>query len=378
MRLNEYITLGRSGLRISSLCLGTMTFGTEWGWGSEETVSRSVFDRYVDAGGNFVDTADAYTGGKSEELVGKFIAERKLRDRIVLATKFTFNAEPGKPNAGGNGRKNVYRALEGSLRRLRTDYIDLYWLHAWDTVTPVEEVVATLNDLVREGKIRHYGLSDTPAWYVARAYTLAEKESKERPIALQLEYSLVERNIEREHIPVAQELGLGICPWSPLASGFLTGKYKRQGGEDGSGDGRLEKTKDSGNPTLMRFNPQNWRVLDVLLEVAKEMGRSPALVALNWVATQPGISSTIIGASKLSQLKDNLSSIEFSIPAEIRRRLDEAGALASIHPYMFFESFIQGMISGGTAIDAWKPVRLYPPTETAEPQPAETTERKAS
>jgi aryl-alcohol dehydrogenase-like predicted oxidoreductase len=244
-------------------------------------------------------------------------------------------------------------------------------------VTPVEEVVATLNDLVREGKIRHYGLSDTPAWYAARAYTLAEKEGKERPIALQLEYSLVERNIEREHIPVTQELGLGICPWSPLASGFLTGKNKRQG-EDGSGDGRLEKTKDSGNPTLMRFNQQNWKVLDILLEVAKEMGRPPALIALNWVATQPGVTSTIIGASKLAQLKDNLSSIEFTIPAELRRRLDEASALPSIHPYMFFESFIQGMISGGTAIDAWKPVRLYQPTQASEPQPSETAERKAS
>lgn len=377
MRLNEYITLGRSGLRVSPLCLGTMTFGTEWGWGSEENVSRSVFDGYVDAGGNFVDTADAYTGGKSEELVGKFIADRNLRDRVVLATKFTFNTDPGNPNGGGNGRKNVYRALEGSLRRLHTDYIDLYWLHAWDTVTPVEEVVATLNDLVRDGKIRHYGLSDTPAWYVARAYTLAEKEGKERPIALQLEYSLVERNIEREHIPVAQELGLGICPWSPLASGFLTGKYKRQG-EDGSGDGRLEKTKESGNPTLLRFNQQNWKVLDVLLEVAKEMGRSPALVALNWVATRSGVTSTIIGASKLAQLKDNLSSIEFTIPAELRQRLDEVSAPPSIHPYMFFESFIQGMISGGTAVDAWKPARLYPPTQAAQPQSAETAERKAS
>jgi len=187
----------------------------------------------------------------------------------------------------------------------------------------------------------------------------------------------VERNIDREHIPVAQELGLGICPWSPLASGFLTGKYKRQG-EDGKGDGRLEKTKDSGNPTLLRFNPQNWRVLDVLLEVAKEMGRPPALVALNWVATQPGVTSTIIGASKLAQLKDNLSSIEFAIPAELRQRLDEVSAPSSIHPYMFFESFIQGMISGGTAIDAWKPVRLYRPTQAAEPQPAETAGRKAS
>ena len=376
MRLNDYITLGRSGVRVSPLCLGTMTFGTEWGWGSEESVSRSVFDGYVDAGGNLVDTADAYTGGKSEELVGKFIADRNLRDRVVLATKFTFNTDPGNANGGGNGRKNIYRALTGSLRRLRTDYIDLYWLHAWDTLTPVEEVVATLNDLVREGKIRHYGFSDTPAWYVARAYTLAEKEGKERPIALQLEYSLVERNIEREHIPVAQELGLGICPWSPLASGFLTGKYKRHG-ENGTGDGRLEKTKDSGNPTLMRFNAQNWSILDVLLEVAKQMGRSPAQVALNWVATQPGVTSTIIGASQVSQLNDNLSAIEFSIPAELRQRLDEASALPSIHPYMFFESFIQGMIHGGAAIDAWKPVRLYNAIKAAEPQPA-TAERKAS
>jgi aryl-alcohol dehydrogenase-like predicted oxidoreductase len=376
MRLNDYITLGRSGLRVSPLCLGTMTFGTEWGWGSEESVSRSVFDAYVDAGGNWLDTADAYTSGKSEELVGTFIDDRKLRDQVVLATKFTFNTDPGNPNGGGNGRKNIYRALAGSLRRLRTDYIDLYWLHAWDTVTPVEEVVATLNDLVREGKIRHYGFSDTPAWYVARAYTLAEKEGKERPIALQLEYSLVERNIEREHIPVAQELGLGICPWSPLASGFLTGKYKRQG-EDGRGNGRLEKTKESGNPTLLRFNATNWSVLEVLLEVAKEMGRSPAQVALNWVSTQAGVTSTIIGASKVAQLTDNLSSIEFSIPAELRQRLDQASAPPSIHPYMFFESFIQGMIHGGTAIDAWKAARLYKAAKAAEPQPA-TGERKAS
>jgi aryl-alcohol dehydrogenase-like predicted oxidoreductase len=316
-----------------------------------------------------VDTADVYTAGKSEELVGKFIAERNLRDRVVLATKFTFNTDPGNPNGGGNGRKSIYRALAGSLRRLRTDYIDLYWLHAWDTVTPVEEVVATLNDLVREGKIRHYGFSDTPAWYVARAYTLAEKEGKERPLALQLEYSLVERNIEREHIPVAQELGLGICPWSPLAGGFLTGKYKRQG-NDGTGDGRLEKTKGSANPTLLRFNPQNWNILDVLLEVARQMGRSPAQVALNWVATRPGVTSMIIGASKLAQLNDNLRSIEFSIPAELRQRLDQASALPSIHPYIFFDSFIQGMIHGGAAIDAWKPVQLYNATPAAEPQPA--------
>jgi aryl-alcohol dehydrogenase-like predicted oxidoreductase len=216
-----------------------MTFGTEWGWGSEDDVARTIFDRYVEGGGNFVDTADGYTDGHSEELLGKFISERHLRDRVVLATKFSFNREPGNPNAGGNERKNIYRALEASLRRLQTDYIDLYWLHAWDTVTPVEEVVSTLNDLVRAGKIRHYGFSDTPAWYVARAKTIAEKEGKDGLVALQLEYSLVERNIEREHVPVAQELGLGICPWSPIAGGFLSGKYRRQG-NSGQGEGRLD------------------------------------------------------------------------------------------------------------------------------------------
>lgn len=354
MRLNDYTTLGRSGLRVSPLCLGTMTFGTEWGWGSEEDVARSVFDHYIAAGGNFIDTADGYTGGKSEELVGKFMAQRGLRDRIVLATKFTFNADAGNANAGGNGRKNIYRALDGSLRRLRTDSIDLYWLHAWDRVTPLEEVVSTLNDLVRQGKIRHYGFSDTPAWYVARAQTIAEKEGKDGLIALQLEYSLVERNIEREHIPAAQELGLGVCPWSPLASGFLTGKYKRNG-NDGRGEGRLEKMKDSGNPGFAKFTPQNWKILEVLLDVARQVNRSPAQVALNWVATQPGVTSTIIGANKLSQLQDNLGAIEFSIAPELRRRLDEVSAPASIHPYVFFEPFIQAMIHGGASVRAWRP-----------------------
>src|SRR3954452_2238597 len=354
MQLNEYSTLGRSGLRVSPLCLGTMTFGTEWGWGAEESVSRSLFDRYIETGGNFIDTADGYTGRKSEEMVEKFVADRKLRDGVVLATKFTFNAEPGNPNAGGNGRKNIYRALHGSLRRLQTDYVDLYWLHAWDTVTPAEEVISTLNDLVRQGKIRHYGFSDTPAWYAARAYTLAEKEGKEHPIALQLEYSLVERNIEREHIPAAQELGLGLCPWSPLASGFLTAKYTREH-DGGSGDGRLEKLKDSENPRFKKFNEQNWNILDALLKISIELGRTPAQVALNWVATQAGVTSTILGASKLNQLDDNLRSMEFKIPAELRRELDAVSAPPSVHPYVFFEPFIQGMIHGGTRVRGWSP-----------------------
>ncbi len=354
--LNDYITLGRSGLRVSPLCLGTMTFGTEWGWGAEEKAAREVFDRFVEAGGNFVDTADFYTGGHSEELLGKFISERGLRDRVVLATKFTFNGDAGNPNAGGNGRKNIYRALEGSLRRLQTDYIDLYWLHAWDTVTPVEEVISTLNDLVRAGKIRHYGFSDTPAWYVARAQTLAEKEGKERLVALQLEYSLVERHIEREHIPAAQELGLGITPWSPLAGGFLSGKYRRHE-NTGVGEGRLEIIKD--NPAFNQFNERNWGILDELLTVADEISKSPAQVALNWVATQPGITSTIIGATKMAQLDDNLKSIEFEIPSDLRQRLDDLSALEPAHPYKIFNPEMQGMISGGTRVKPWLAARVY-------------------
>jgi len=369
MSLNTYVTLGRSGLRVSPLSLGTMTFGTEWGWGNEEKDSRTIFDRYIEQGGNFLDTADGYTGGHSEQLVGKFVTERKLRDAVVVATKFTFNAQPGNPNAGGNGRKNIYRALEGSLRRLQTDYVDLYWLHAWDTVTPAEEVLSTLNDLVREGKIRHFGFSDTPAWYVARAQTLAQVQGKEPLIALQLEYSLAERNIEREHIPVAQELGIAVCPWSPLASGLLSGKYRREG-NSGTGEGRLQKTKDQPNPVFRKFTERNWKIVDVLVNVARHIGKPPAQVALNWVATQPGVTSTIIGATKIAQLDDNLAALDFTIPADLRKRLDEVSALGPTHPYVFFAEGIQQMISGGTTVRGWTPAQTTGPPSGAEGQPA--------
>ncbi|HEY9716076.1 MAG TPA: aldo/keto reductase, partial [Trichormus sp.] len=246
MKISDYVTLGRSGLTVSPLCLGTMTFGEDWGWGSSEETARKIFDAYVEQGGNFLDTADGYTNGSSEQLVGKFVNDSKSRDKLIIATKFTFNAQPGNPNAGGNGRKNIYRALEGSLKRLGTDYIDLYWLHTWDTVTPAEEVLLTFNDLVKEGKIRYFGLSDVPAWYLAKMQTLAEAHSLHRISALQLEYSLVERNIEREHIPASQEFGLGICPWSPLASGLLTGKYKRDANGDSKGRLALVDKKHPG------------------------------------------------------------------------------------------------------------------------------------
>lgn len=344
---DEYYLLGRSGLRVSPLCLGTMTFGNEGGWGSDIDTARQMFHRYLEVGGNFIDTADVYTDGHSEEMLGTFMAEAKNRDHLIVATKYTFNTRPGDPNAGGNARKNLYQSLEGSLRRLKTDYIDLYWLHAWDTLTPVEEVIASLNDMVRTGKVRYIGLSNTPAWYLACAQTLAEQRGYERICALQFEYSLVERTIEREHIPAARELGMGICPWSPLGGGFLTGKYSREDG--GSGEGRLQTMKDSGNPVFAKFTERNWSILDTLLEVAKEIERSPAQVAINWAARRPGVVSTLIGATRMSQLEDNLRALEFTIPEELKARLDEVSAPELIFPYLFFSN-MQDMVTGGVKV----------------------------
>jgi aryl-alcohol dehydrogenase-like predicted oxidoreductase len=357
--LATYSLLGKSGLRVSPLSLGTMTFGTEWGWGAPKETAFTLLDRYFEVGGNFVDTADGYTGGTSESFIGEYFAARGTRDRAVIATKFTFNAVQGDPNAGGNGRKNVYRALEGSLKRLRTDYVDLYWLHAWDGVTPVDEVVATMTDLVRAGKIRHWGLSDVPAWYFARAQSLAERHGGERAIALQLEYSLVERNIEREHVPAAIELGAAIVPWSPLASGLLTGKYAKRGVKT-DGDGRLKVMQDAGHPAFDKlFTEKNWQIVDRLVGVAKEIGKTPAEVALNWIAKRPGVTSTILGATKLSQLDENLRALSFDIPKELSARLEEVSRPDLVHPYIFFQPGVRGMITGGTTIKAepswWRP-----------------------
>jgi len=348
-KLSDYALLGGSGLRVSALCLGTMTFGTEWGWGSPAKTAQAVLERYLEAGGNFVDTADGYTNGTSESLLGGFLKGR--RDRVVLATKFTFNAFPGDPNAGGNGRKNILRALDASLKRLQTDYIDLYWLHAWDTVTPVEEVMSTLDALVRAGKVRAIGLSDTPAWYLSRAQTLAEWRGWEKVAALQLEYSLVERNIEREHIPAALRLGMGVCPWSPLAGGFLSGKYSR-GRHGVKGEGRVAAVAGTAMSAFGDFGDADWKVLEVLQEAARQIGRSPAQVALNWVARRPGVAATLIGATKLEQLEDNLGALDFELPPELASRLEEAGRPEAVFPYSFFRPEMQARISGGVKVHA--------------------------
>jgi aryl-alcohol dehydrogenase-like predicted oxidoreductase len=352
MMKDTYFTLGRSGLKVSRLALGTMTFGTEWGYGADKSVAKSIFDRYIDAGGNFVDTADLYTGGTSETWVGEFVADRKIRDKVVLSTKYTFSADPGNPNAGGNGKKNMLRAIEGSLRRLGTDYVDLYLLHAWDTITPVEEVMRTFEDLVRSGKVRHAGLSDVPSWYASRGQTLAECRGWDPLCALQLEYSLVERNIEREFPRLATELGMGIMAWSPLAGGLLSGKYR----PNGSGTpGRLETTRNSGNPAFAKFTPRNWNIVAELEAVANEVGRSMAQVALNWVANRPGVGTTLLGATRLSQLDDNLASLDFVLPDPLRERLDHASAIDPGHPYVFFGPLIQPMITGDLKVSGKPP-----------------------
>ncbi|RWF79758.1 aldo/keto reductase, partial [Mesorhizobium sp.] len=340
----NYYTLGNSGLRVSRLALGTMTFGTEWGWGADRETARAMFDAYVEAGGNFFDTADLYTGGTAETWLGEFVAERGLRDKAVIATKFTMNTEPGNPNAGGNGRKNIMRAVDASLKRLRTDHIDLYLMHVWDRLTPAEEVLRTLDDLVRAGKVRHIGLSDVPAWYAGRAQAIAELRGYEPVSALQLEYSLAERSIEHEFAPFASRHGAGIMVWSPLASGLLSGKYRpAQAGNAG----RLDGFRNTTHPGFQKFSEHNWAIVTELEKVASELDRSMAQVALNWVAAQPGVATVILGATKLAQLQDNLRALDFSIPAELRKRLDSVSLAPTPFPHSFFGPEIQVRVAGG-------------------------------
>ncbi|ULO08161.1 aldo/keto reductase [Paenibacillus sp. 19GGS1-52] len=346
---NNFRTLGRSGLIVSPLALGTMTFGNAR-WGSPDDVSEAIFDEYIHSGGNFIDTSDVYAKGRSEELLGSYIADRGLRDQLVIASKFGFQGgDPINVNSGGNGRKNIYRALEGSLRRLRTDYIDLYWLHVWDLVTPIEEVLQTLGDLVRAGKIRYFGFSNLPAWYVTKGSVLATAHNIPGPIALQLEYSLVERSCEREHLPAAKECGLGVCSWSPLAGGLLAGKYQLEG-ENVAGEGRLDTLK-GGNNRFQKITGENWNTLSALRTVSAEVNRPMAQVALAWASAQPGISSLILGASKLEQLQDNLASLDIELTKEQLQVLDESSALD--HTYMIYTDKINRGIFAGSSVQGW-------------------------
>lgn len=356
MSLTAYRTLGRSGLVVSPLALGTMTFGPGE-WGADEETSRDIFQAYREAGGNFVDTADIYSGGESERLVGQFIRETGSRDEVVLATKFAFNgsASPltggdggrGNPNAGGAGAKNIHRALDASLARLGTDYIDLYWMHIWDGVTPVEEIVQTLGDLVRAGKIRYYALSDMPAWLAMKAATIAAERRVPGPVAIQVEYSLVARDVEGEHFPAAREGGMGVMPWSPLAGGFLTGKYRR---EDVSNTGRLSGNNPFGQS---KFADRNWQILDTVKAVAEEADRPLAQVALRWVMQRPGVSSTLIGVRTVAQLSGNLAAADFELDASQMSRLDAASAPAPGFSAGLTAPMIRRMIFGGNDVQGW-------------------------
>jgi aryl-alcohol dehydrogenase-like predicted oxidoreductase len=336
----RYQLLGRSGLKVSELCLGTMTFGEDWGWGASKDESRRVYDAFLEAGGNFIDTANVYTNGSSESLLGEFMQGH--RRKIVLASKYT-NQAPGVegPNAAGNSRKSMLEAIEASLKRLKTDYIDLYWLHIWDFLTPVEEVMRAFDDLVRQGKVLYVGISDTPAWIVSRAQTLAELRGWSPFVALQIEYSLVERTPERELMPMAEALGLSVTPWSPLAGGVLTGKYAAgQGGAGRYSDANMQQFQSTGQRVE--------NTVKEVLAVAHECGRSAAQVALAWLRQRPQPTIPIIGARKLEQFKDNVACLSLKLDASQVERLDRASAIELGFPHDFFgKDMVRALVYAG-------------------------------
>src|SRR6516162_10034994 len=306
----QYRLLGNSGLRVSQAALGTMTFGEDWGWGAPKEESLRVYNAFREAGGNFIDTANVYTNGASETFLGEFV--KGHRQSMVLATKFT-NAVPGNdPNAAGNQRKSMVQSVEASLKRLQTDYIDRYWVHIWDGLTPVEEVMRALDDLVRQGKVLYVGISDAPAWWIAQANTLAHLRGWSPFVGLQVEYSLIERTPERELMPMAQSLNLGFTAWSPLAGGVLTGKYH--------GHGSSEQARLSSD-MLKDFRPEQQRadrVVAAVKQVSDQVGRSMAQIALSWLRYRAVPVIPILGARKLTQLQDNLAShIDLGFPQEL-------------------------------------------------------------
>lgn len=320
----RYKLLGKSGLRVSELALGTMTFGEDWGWGASKEESRKQFDLFVEAGGNFIDTSVNYTNGTSEKFVGEFVHPN--RDAFVLATKYSLSRNWDDPNAGGNSRKNMRTSVETSLRRLQTDYIDLYLLHMWDYLTPVEEVMRGLDDLVRSGKVLYIGISDTPAWVVSRANILAELRGWPAFVSLQIPYSLAGRDAERSLLPMAKEIELSVTPWGILAGGVLTGKYSQASTEPKrQGDAQVSERVQ--------------RIVDAVLGIARAVGRSPSQVAYNWVRQQQQRAQMIpiLGARSASQLQDNLAILEWQLTYEQLQLLDKASKIELGFPHGFLD-----------------------------------------
>ena len=341
MPLDHYVTLGRSGLRVSPFCLGAMTFGEDWGFGSPVPESEAIMGRYFERGGNFVDTANGYTGGHSERIIGNFIAhDRARRDEIVTATKFFSNLSRRNPNGGGASRKAVVASCEQSLRRLRTDYIDLYWMHSWDKFTPIDETLRALDDLVQAGKVRYIGFSDTPAWKVAQAQTIAQFRGWTPLVALQIEYSLIERTVEGELIPMALELGLGVMPWAPLRGGVLSGKYTRENA--------ATSNPDRGERVTQSLDERAFAIIDELARIAKAHDTTATAVALAWVQSRPGVASTIIGVRRLDQLEQNLAALDVKLTAEEVASLDKLSRPMLNFPAAFLRSANMFMHAGAT------------------------------
>jgi aryl-alcohol dehydrogenase-like predicted oxidoreductase len=326
-----------------------MTFGEEWNWGSSVAESEAILGRFIELGGNFIDTANGYTKGHSEKIIGDYVGrDRARRDRLVIATKFFSNLYLGDPNGGGTGRKALVAACEQSLRRLQTDYIDLYWMHAWDKFTPIDETMRALDDLVRAGKVRHIGFSDTPAWKVAQAQLLAQMRGWSPLIALQIEYSLIERTVEGELIPMALELGLGVTPWSPLRGGALSGKYTRENA--------TTQTADRGERVTAYLTERTYTIIDALTAIAKDLETTPAAIALAWVQGRPGVASTIIGARRLSQLEQNLAALDVQLTPAHVATLDTLSAPTLNFPAGFL-GFATMFSQGGTTVNGERSVR---------------------
>jgi aryl-alcohol dehydrogenase-like predicted oxidoreductase len=348
LALNTYRLLGRSGLRVSPLALGTMTFGADWGWGADEAEARRIFDAYVDRGGNFIDTANSYTNGSAERLVGQF-AEGK-RDQLIIATKYSSATRPGDPNSGGNHRKSMVRSVEESLKRLRTDYIDVLYPHVWEGTTPIEEVLRAMDDLVRHGKVLYLGLSNIPAWQVSRMQAMAELRGWSPLIALQSEYSLVERTPERDLIPMAQEMGLGVIAWSPLANGVLSGKYSRADLKADNSQTGLQGSRKNVAASYGSLSERSLAIADVVAAVATETGHSAAQIALAWTLLKPGVAASLLGARTVKQLEDNLVALAVTLSAEQRARLDQVSCIELGFPHDFarMPMIVQSLTGGGS------------------------------
>ncbi|WP_415973626.1 aldo/keto reductase [Rhodococcus sp. 077-4] len=346
--MDHYRLLGRSGLRVSPLSLGAMTFGDAWGWGADKKDSKRIFDAYLDAGGNMVDTANIYTDGQSERYLGEFLRGR--RDSVVVATKYAATRDPSDPNAGGAGRKSLRGSVDASLKNLGTDYIDLLYLHAWDGVTPSDEVIASLGELVRSGKVLYLGISDTPAWQVARMQTVADVRGRPSFAALQVEYSLIERTTERELLPMAAELGLGVIPWAPLGGGVLTGKYTAAdlvtSGSDSPAGTRRDHAQANGTLT-----PRGLAIADTVVDVARELGVTPAQVALAWTLHKPTVVSSLIGARTLEQLQQNIAALEVEFEESQLETLHAASAVDLGFPHEFLmRPMVRGVTTGRTSV----------------------------